>query len=295
MAKSAGHLTPATPRRAFFFYLAAAALAAGGALQAAQPPVKPPALSQAGKADAEEAARILQQFRQSGVPGQYYLEFELVSMPHRGEEQTFKGRYWGARNEQGAITRVELTDAAGAKHRLLLQNGEQGGVWRLADGKAVKLGTSDLFQPLIPGVEITPFDVQMPFLYWPEATLEKIERTFGRPANVFRFGAPPAYAGAEVAAARGYLDTQFNALTKTELLDGTSRVLKTFSLLGFKKVQEQYLPKSADYRNERTRSKTRLVVVAAAVNLELPAATFDPATLTRDAELPARAKIVPLE
>lgn len=295
MAKSAGHFTPATLRRAFFFSLAAVALTAGSALQAAQPPVKPPALSQVGKADAEEAAKILQQFRQSGVPGQYYLEFELISLPFRGEEQTFQGRYWGARNEQGAITRVELTDAAGVKHRLLLQNGEQGAVWRLADGKVAKLGTSDLFQPLIPGVEVTPFDVQMPFLYWPDAKLEKLERNEGRPTNVFRFGAPPAFAVGEVASARGYLDTRYNALVKSELLDSTSRVVKTFSLLGIKKVQEQYLPKSADYRNERTRSKTRLVVTAAALNLDLPAATFDPATLTRDAELPARAKIVPLE
>lgn len=294
MAKSAGHFTPATLRRAFFFSLTAA-LAAGGVLQAAQPPVKPPALSQAGKADAEEAAQILQQFRGSGVPGQYYLEFELVSIPFRGEEQSFQGRYWGARNEQGAITRVELVDAAGVKHRLLLQNGEQGAVWRLTEGKVTKLGTSDLFQPLIPGVEVTPFDVQMPFLYWPDAKLEKLERTEGRPANVFRFNAPPAFAGGEVASARGYLDTQYNALRKSELLDDTSRVLKTFSLLGFKKIQEQYLPKSADYRNERTRNKTRLVVTAAAVKLELPATIFDPATLTRDAELPARAKIVSLE
>lgn len=294
MAISAAHFTPAVLRRAFFFFLAAA-LAAGGALRAAQPPVKPPALSQAGKADAEEAAEILRQFRQSGVPGQYYLEFELVSLPLRGEEQTFQGRYWGARNEQGAITRVEITDAAGHKHRLLLQNGEQGAVWRLTEGKVTKLGTSDLFQPLIPGVEVTPFDVQMPFLYWPDAKLEKLERTEGRPTNVFRFSSPPAFAGGEVAAARGYLDTQYNALRKSELLDSTNRVLKTFSLLGFKKVQDQYLPKSADYRNDRTRNKTRLVVTAAAVNLELPAATFDSAMLTRDAELPARAKIVRLE
>lgn len=294
MAKSAGSFTPAILRRAFFFSLAAAFFA-GGALHAAQPPVKPPALSQAGKADAEEAAAILQQFRLSGVPGQYYLEFELISLPFRGEEQTFQGRYWGSRNEQGAITRVELTDAAGVKHRLLLQNGERGAVWRLTEGKVTKLGTSDLFQPLIPGVEVTPFDVQMPFLYWPEAKLEKLERTEGRPTNVFRFTAPAAFAGGEVASARGYLDTQYNALRKSELLDGTGRVLKTFSLLGFKKVEDQYLPKSADYRNERTRNKTRLAVTAAAVKLDLPAATFDPATLTRDAELPARAKIVPLE
>ncbi|MES2697303.1 MAG: hypothetical protein V4773_27810 [Verrucomicrobiota bacterium] len=296
MAFFAGNIAPAPFRRAFFF-LSLAALTTGGALRAATPPVKPPDLSQAGKADPVEAARLLQQFRQSGIPDEYYLEFELRALPRRGEEQVFKGRLWGGRNTVGAITRIELTDAANGKHRLLLQNGERGGVWKFVEGKVVALGVAELFQPLLPAVEVTAFDVQMPFLYWPDASLEKLTRLYGRPTNSFFFKAPAGFSApqVEVVAARGYLDTQYNAMRQTELLGKDNRVLKTFSLLSFKTVDGQLMPKSADYRNEVTRDKTRFAVTAAAVKLKLAPAVFDPATLVRDAELPARAKIVPLD
>jgi hypothetical protein len=268
-----------------------------GAIQAATPPVKAPELSQAGKASPEEAARMLEAFRRAGIAGEYYLEFELRALPRRGEEQVFQGRWWGGRNAQGSITRVELADAANRKHRFLVQSGQRSAVWKWIDGKAVQLGAADVFQPLIPGVEVTAFDVQMPFLYWPDATLEKITRTRGRPSNVFFFRAPAelAQAGVEVRAARAFLDTQFNALMQTELVGRDGRVVKTFSLLNFKTIDRQPVPKSADFRNEQSRDKTRFVVNAAALNLQLPAAVFDAATLGRDAEAPARGQIVPLD
>lgn len=299
MPHSAGTNTPALFWRAFFVFAlpVMAALAGGSRAGAATLPVQPPELSQVGKASPEEAARILQQFRQSGVPGQYYLEFELHALPRRGEEQVFQGRLWGGRNAQGAITRVELKDAAGRQHRLLLQNGEKAAVWKFVDGKVAALEVAAWFQPLISGVEVTAFDVQMPFLYWPDATLEKITRMRGRPANAFVFRAPAQFAAgqADVSAARAYLDTQYNALLQTDLISRNNRVVKTFSLLNFKTVDRQPLPKAADYRNELTRDKTRLVVTAAALNLQLPAGFFEPASLARDADTPARGQIVSLD
>jgi hypothetical protein len=298
MPFAAGTLTPAIFRRAFFVFVSLVAFSASGGLaRAANIPVKPPELSQAGKADPKEAAQILEQFRRSGIPGEYYLEFELHALPRRGEERVFQGRLWGGRNPQGAISRVELTDASNQKHRLLIQNGEQAAVWKFAQGKPVRLTVAELFQPLIPGVEVTAFDVQMPFLYWPDATLEKIARMRGRPSNAFVFRAPESFTKAhgEVIAARAYLDTQFNALMQTELIGKNNRVVKTFSLLNFKNVDRQPLPKSADYRNEITRDKTRLVVTAAALNLKLGAGVFEPESLARDAQPPARDQIVSLD
>jgi hypothetical protein len=272
-------------------------LAGGASAFAANVPVKPPELSQAGKADPKEAAAILEQFRNSGIPGEYFLDFELQALPRRGPERTFQGRLWGGRNAQGAISRIELTDGANQKHRLLVQNGPRAAVWKFVDGKAAALGVADWFQPLIPGVEITAFDVLMPFLYWPDATLEKIARTRGRPSNAFLFRAPPELQpqGGGLVAARAYLDTQFNALLQTELIGRSSRVVKTFSLLSFKHVDRQPLPKSADYRNELTRDKTRFLVRAAAINLQLPPAVFAPASLARDAAPPDRAQLVSLD
>mgnify|MGYP000078052560 CR=1 FL=1 len=277
--------TPAHFRRAFLFIAVAFCTIAF----AAAPPARAPDLAQTGKPDAAEAARLLEQFRGAGVPGEYFLDFALHALPRRGEEQVYQGRLWGGRNEEGAISRVELTDGAGRIHRLLIQNGERAAVWRWQDGKAIRFGVAELFQPLIPGVEVTAFDVQMPFLYWPAATLERISRIRGRPAHAFLFKAPADFSAqtTEVAAARAYLDTQFNALMQTELISNNGRVLKTFSLVSLKTLDRQPLPKSADYRNEITRDKTRLVVNGAALNVKVPAGTFDAAALGRDLPLPA--------
>src|SRR5512133_1977816 len=111
---SAGRIAPAITWRALFAFIAAVTAEAGQAPQA-------PDLAQV-LPDAAEAAQILKQFREAGIPGKYYLEFQLITMPRRGDTKTFQGRLWGSRNEQGAISRVEVFDEQGRKHRLLIQN-----------------------------------------------------------------------------------------------------------------------------------------------------------------------------
>lgn len=292
---------PAKPWRTFFLYVLSAAFALAASKGLPRPPSE---LAQFGKPDAAEAQRILEQFRNSGIPGEYYLQFELHSLPRRGKKAVYRGRLWGGRNEHGAITRVALTDDAGKIHRLLVQNGERAAVWRRApDGEVEQVRASALFEPVIPGVELTAFDLLQPFLYWPESTLEKIARIRGRPANAFLFTAPEGFEGgpAGVAAARAYLDTQFNALMQTELLGANGRVLKTTALVDLKKIadpvtgHEQWIPKSFDVRNETTRDKTRFVVTAAALNLQLVPAVFEPAALAEDIQPPQAGRLVRLD
>ena len=289
----AGNSTPAGFWRALFIFLMACA---SSLTSVAAPGPTPPELAQLGVPDAADAARLIQQFRQAGIPGQYYLEFELQALPRRGEERVFRGRLWGSRNAQGAVTRVELTDDAGA-HRLLIQNGEKAAVWRFVDGHVTQLAVADGFKPLIPGVEVTAFDVQMPFLYWPNPTVEKITRVLGRPTNVFLFRAPPSFLeqSKEIGGARAYLDTQFNQLLQTELIDRRGKVVKSFAFLSLKKVRDQYIPKQADYHNEVTHDKTRLQINAAALQLSLPATLFAPDSLAQPAPLPAAKDIVRLD
>ena len=289
-----GKIRPATLWRAFFVFCVLSAVVRAAALS------RPPELAQTGKPSAAEAKQILEQFRLSGVRGQYYLQFELRSLPRRGAETVYSGQWWGGRNEQGAITRVELADAAGAIRRFLVQNGERPALWRLTDGQVVQVGLAAAFEPLFPGLEITPFDLQMPFLYWPEATLERVARVRGRPAYAYVFRAPAesVLQHPEIGAARGFLDTQYNALMQTELLGPKGQVLKTMALLDLKKVVDpqkggdQWIPKSFDLRNEITRDKTRFIVTGAALDLDLSAAVFEPATLPESLRPLAAERIV---
>ncbi len=289
-----GLIAPAKPWRAFCFL---AGLGASAAAHAASLPSAPPELAQIGKPNAAEAARLIAQFRTAGIPGDYYLEFELRALLRRSEGPTLRGRWWGSRNDQGALSRIEITDAAGAPHRFILQNGDGATVWRSMLGRPAPLEAAALMGPLVPGVEVSAFDLLMPFLYWPGPTVEKITRMMGRPAHQFLFPAPTAFTAAhpEIGAVRAWLDTQFNAPTQIDLIGADGRVRRTFVLLDLKKVDGQYLPKSVDYRNDSTRDKTRLQLTGAALKLSYPSSLFDPATLGQPASAPDAARITRLD
>lgn len=281
---------PAALWRAFFVFI----LLGGTALLPAAPAPKPPELAQVGKPDEAEAARLIGLVREAGIPGEFYFTFELRSIPRRGEGPTFKGQLWAGRTEKGVVTRIELVDGGGATHRLLLFKGERAPVWKLVDGRPMELDAASVLKPLIPGVEVSAFDLQMPFLYWPDAHVEKITRVLGRPTNAFMFRAPKAFIEKhpEISGVRAYLDTQFNAIMQTELLGANGRPTKTFAFVSLKRVSDQHIPKQADYRNEVTRDKTRLQITGAALNLDLPSSLFDPANLAKPAAPPPAAKIV---
>ena len=76
------------------------------------------------------AATFLARFRQSLWAEPTYLEFDLRQMPRRGDEHVFHGRLWGARNEQGPVTRLEVDVGAGGFSRhVLIQSGPEPAVW----------------------------------------------------------------------------------------------------------------------------------------------------------------------
>lgn len=290
-----GPIAPALCRRAFCF--GGLLLAATATLTAAELPRALPELAQIGKPGPEEAARLVEQFRTAGIPGDYYLEFELRVLRRRSDGPVLAGRWWGSRNEQGALSRIEITDADGAPHRFILQNGDGATVWRLAGQRAAQLEAAQLLGPLVPGVEVRAFDLLMPFLYWPGPTVEKITRKLGRPAHEFLFRAPPAIAAqhAEAATVRAYLDTQFNAPVEIDTIGADGRVQRNFTLLSLKTVGRQTLPKAMDYRNELTRDKTRLQLTGAALDLRHPSGLFDPATLTQAAAPIAAAQVTRID
>lgn len=286
-------IASALMRRAF---LLGALLALGASRAAPGPAASPPSTYlQLGEPDQAEGRRVLAEFRQAGIAGEYYLEFDLRVMPRRGDERVFHGHLWGGRNDQGAVLRVAVADAAGHERRLLIQNGVQSAVWR-SDVRSETPRRVEAFEPLVAGVELTAFELQMPFIYWPDATLESVTRVRSRPAHLFLFRPPAAWAAQhpEISAVRAYLDTQFNAPVQTELLDGKGRVARTLSLVDLKKVGDQYIVKSVDLRNEATRDKTRFQVTAAALGLEFSSVMFEPARLNDDIQPPTGAQLTPI-
>ena len=280
-------------RRAFFMLMVLVCAPVGFA---AQPIQRTTEYAQFAKPDAATTRRIIAEFQQAGIAGQYFLEFELRVLPRRGEERVLQGKLWGARNEQGAIARLALTDAAGQERRWLMQNGPRAAAWSFAGQGVTLLGADALCEPLVPGVDLALFDLQMPFVYWPDYTLENVVPLNGRPTHVFLFRPPATFAAqnTNISGVRVYLDTQFNAPVQTELLGADGRVAKTLSLVELKRVDGQPIPKAIDARNEVTRDKTRFLVTGIARGLEFAPTLFQPALLGEAVRAPAAETITPI-
>lgn len=140
---------------------------------------------------------------------------------------------------------------------------------------------ADLLQPVLPEFVYTYFELQMPFLYWPEWEYLGEERAKGRNTHVFDMYPPEALAQADsgMSAVRIYVDHKFAALLKAEVLDKQGEPAKTFKINKIKKVQERYIVRQIDLFDERTRDKTRFTVTAAATGLDLAPEIFKPAAL----------------
>ena len=247
----------------------------------------PPSYISGGKADQAEGAKILHDFRSAGIAGTYWLSFELRVMPRKGEERTISGQLLGTRNEFGPISRLTLPGSGGlaTEQHWLIQSGPHpaASAWSGATGVTAALTAADAFQP-VAGTDLTLFDLQMPFLYWPEFVYEGVAKVRGRPAHSFVLY-PPAdltTARPELTGVRVLLDTQFQALVQAELLGAKGATEKTITILDLKKLGEQWMVKSIDLRNSLTRDKTRFTVNAAALNLALPPETFTPGALAAE-------------
>jgi hypothetical protein len=225
-----------------------------------------------GKADQAEGARILSEFRQAQIGGDYWLSFELRVMPRQGAERTLTGALIGTPGVHGPLSRITAGEGT-----WLVESGPQPSAWTLEQGVAVAAPPGQA----LADTGITVFDLQMPFLYWKDFVYEGPARVRGRPTSSFVLR-PPAGQPVpvpELTGVRVLIDVQFQAMVQAEELGQDGTVLKSISLLDLKKVGDQWLVKELDVRDHRTRSKTRFSVRAAALGLNWPADTFTPAGL----------------
>jgi hypothetical protein len=223
-----------------------------------------------------------------------YAEFDLRQMPRRGDERLFRGRLWGMRDERGPITRFELdVGKGGFTHRLLAQSGPEPALW-LSDGGASGASSDRaLVAPLVAGLEMTPFDLTMPYLYWLDVGVSGLQRIRGRPAFIYLFTPPADFSAMSpgLRSVTAYLDTQYDALVQSEVTGNDGHVAKTLSLLELRKVGNRWILKDVDVRNEATRDKTRLSVTAIAVGIPGDPSTFDPARLGAPVAPPPEGRI----
>jgi hypothetical protein len=243
-----------------------------------------------GKADQTEGIRILGDFRQAGIAGTHWLSFELRVMPRRGAERLLEGELFGTHGPQGPLSRLRLADG-----RWLIQSGPVPAAWTAPDSTVRPATPAEILQP-VANTDFTLFDLQMPFLHWPDFVYEGLAKVRSRPAHRFLLYPPADFAAVRpgLSAVRVFIDTQFQALVQVEQLGPDGRPAKSVTLIDLKKVGGQWLVKSVDLRNHLTRDKTRLTFKAVALDLLLPADTFAPAQLAQPLPAIPREKITGL-
>jgi hypothetical protein len=168
----------------------------------------------------------------------------------------------------------------------LVQSGPNPSVWHgNASGQFERVDGADVLRP-IQETQISAADLQTPFMYWTDFIYEGLERFRGRPTNVFLLYPPEDrlddYPG--IGGARVFVDTQFGALSQVQWVDPAGTPVKTITVLDLKRVGEQWIVKTFEVRDDRTRDKTRFTVTAAAVQVSLPGSLFMPSSSAAAAE-----------
>ncbi len=275
-----------------------------------QPPSRRLGEIRVNEIDQEEGVRRIESFRNSRLRGDYIFDFELRYMPRSGEDEVYLGSLSGTWNDIGPVTRMDVTVTntespevggealeAMKSFQLLVQNGRERWVERRINGGPIEVVESaDLFEPVLPGLTYSAFDLQMPFIFWDEFAYEGSQRVKGRPAHLFLMYPPDKVKAANpnLYAVRMALDNDYNALLRVELINQEDTVYKSFRVLNFKKVSEEWIIKTIDLVNDLDRDKTRLRVLAAALGLNLNAKGLAKGGLLEPLDLPPGESFEPL-
>lgn len=232
--------------------------------------------------DADEARLRLERMRLTRVDGDFRFDFLLEHLPRRDEKTVHAGTMWGSSYLDGSVHRIQLSPPDGFEDNrlieLIVQNGPNGSVWKREhpDKPFYIVEGAALFEPIIQNVLYTPFDLQMPFLYWSDYTYLGATRAMSRVAQEFEMYPPPnsIYRSKGIHAVRIAIDDLYDALLAVEVVDADGIVLSEFKVESLKKVDGVYIVNRIVIKDADTRDRTRFIVEDARVGLILDKAEY---------------------
>ncbi len=266
--------------------LAVLAAISGGQADAQKRRRPPPQYKTWGEPDQAKGLEILQSFRNSGLAGDYFLNFSLQTYGADREKFQVAGVLYGSRNGNGPISLIEIDEPSGSGRsvRYLIQNGPEPFVWRADEGDEIPvLLTGGVLSQTLFGTDVTPFDLQLPYLFWEDFTYEGQVRFRGRPTNVFLLFPPEREEGLYpgITGVRLYLDSQFNAMMQAEILNEALEVGKKINLLKIKKIDGEWMAKAIDVRMPDG-VKTRFRIESASMSCAWDPSMFEPVKLIKE-------------
>ncbi|MCR5184041.1 MAG: hypothetical protein K6B46_04995 [Opitutales bacterium] len=249
----------------------------------------------------EAAAVELEKFRHARMPGDFCLMFQIVHQNRDNDDDVYcTGTLWGTWIDDVPHLRLTvrrqirlgatLVSPTKTVRRMLIVGGENPELWEAgADGVPVKIDSQNT-ESFFEGLVLAPFDLQTPFVYWRDFKYLNTRRLRGRVSHFYELFPPEGFkvAHPEIEAVRIAMDRTYNALVSVETLGGNGKAIKKFSLGSVKKVREDYIFKTLEVRDERSRDKDVFEVKYAALRLDLSISYFEPKALgEKDLELPS--------
>ena len=226
----------------------------------------------------QEAMQRLAAIRSQRFDGDYVFSFTLEHMPKRGSVQVFHGTLWG--RWQNAFPKLRLKihseDPNQPPREWLIHAGKKLNGWKANhDGEMQPLSNESLYDPLLPVLNYSAFDLAFQFLFWENAQYVGPLRVHGTPAHVYRLLPDPNQSPVPYSYLRIVLHAGHNTLMRADFFDQSEQLLKSLNVRSFKKVQDEWLVKEIDALDPIQHHKTRFTTHRAALNRDMPPSYFD--------------------
>lgn len=242
------------------------------------PRSKPSDRIQADELETNEATEFLENFRSLRFASDFIWVAELEYMPKRGKTKRFDCLYYGTwHNNAHKVRLIFLPNEENpVRVEYLLISGKEPQAWKLIEGEVSKLSKEEWFIPFTQNSIYRPFDILMPFLHWEDANYVGPDKEKSRPVQVFDISPPSEQIVKNMPeSVKISIDDDYNAMVACRyFING--EIEKEFKIISYKKVQDQWIIKSTDLRDNTTKDKTRLRIFEAAMNLKLDSLLFHP-------------------
>ncbi len=221
-----------------------------------------PVTNQVVEISEENAAERWLSFVMSKQADNFFFSFELKHIPRRDKEFSYFGDMLAKRIEEKYYTRLRFKSPDEKVYDYLFVVNEdtaKSEAFRYnANTRSVeKLEGDALLKPLAEGLIYTPFDLLMNYKYWDWKYLKA-----GRIAQAvyfFKLSSPYDWLGdIEIALTR-----EFNSPVQTQFFRKDGKLLRTFLLGSVKKINDYWIVKTAEIKDEVSKDKDKLIIQAA--------------------------------
>jgi hypothetical protein len=242
--------------------------------------------------NSEQSNQILQLFRQSSIPGNFFLKFNIIHKPRLGENKNpVEGALWAGWADSGPQVRAEIFDTEGQTQLsfIAVKNFKQSSLWISNNLKPAQVGNSnEASEPIVPGLILSAFDINLPFTHWKDTKYTATLRSRGRGVHFFEAINPTQSEPAKVIYG---IDRAYGALTEATYYSQTGKITRTLKIEDFAKVDGQWMVSTCSIRDESTRDIDVLKITDAAVKINLLDHTFTPDSLVEKAKFPTSTEL----